>query len=65
MTLPIQRIPNTVPPQFLYYQTINLPQGGTQRVEYRGAVASPMEAALCELLQITEKLVAENARLRK
>lgn len=64
MKLPITRVPNTTPPQFVYYQTVNLPTGGVQSVKHVGCVSSSMEAALCDLLRITQQLAAENEKLK-
>lgn len=59
MKLPIRRIPGTVPPQFEYSQIVNSPNGGKQVIRHVGQVPPAMEAALCSLLEITEKLIAE------
>lgn len=63
MKLPIRRIAGTTPPQFVYYQTVTLPQGGVQLVKYTSCVPTSMESALCDLLQIVEQLATENERL--
>lgn len=65
MKLPIQQIPGTVPPQFIYYQKVNLPGGGVQILKHTGAVASSMETALCDLIKLTKRLLAENEALRQ
>lgn len=65
MKLPIQRIPNTTPPQFIYYQTINLPQGGVQSIQHTGCVPPAMEASLCGLIRIAQQLAKENTTLKK
>lgn len=64
MKLPIRRLAGTVPPQFEYYQTVSLPQGGVQTVKHIGCVSPSMEAALCDTLSIAEQLAAENERLK-
>lgn len=65
MKLPIRRVPNTVPPQFEYYNTVNRLSGGTQAQLCRDCVPSSMEQAMCDLLRIAEQLAEENQRLKK
>jgi len=64
MKLPIQRVPNTTPPQFNYYQIVNELTGGTKVVKCCGCVPASMETALCDLLRIAEQLAQEFEELR-
>ena len=64
MKLPIRRVPGTSPPKFEYSQTINLLTGGTQQAKHVSCVSPSLEEALCELLIVAQKLIAENASLR-
>ena len=63
--LPIRRVPKTTPPQFEYYQTVSMPQGGNTSVKYVGCVPSSLESALCDLLAIAEQLAKDNEKLRR
>ena len=65
MKFPIERIPGTIPPQFVYHQMVDAPNGaGIRAVEHRSCILTSMEQALCELLDIVEKLAKENEELK-
>lgn len=64
MKLPIEHVPGTSPPKFVYHQIVSTFHGGPQSVRYETCVPTSLEPALCDLIAITKQLAAENARLK-
>lgn len=65
MKLPIERIPGSIPPRFVYEQKVTLPQGPVHVMQYETTVPIAIEAALCELLAIAHELARENRKLKQ
>ena len=62
MNLPIDIIPNTIPPKFRWRQVISTPIG-KKTVEHEGQLPPSVEGAIVALIGITKQLAIENAEL--
>jgi hypothetical protein len=61
--IPIDCIPDTVPPRFRWNQMVSTP-GGQQVVEQEGTLPPSVEVAVAELVSFAKRLMRENAGLQ-
>jgi hypothetical protein len=61
--LPIDLIPNTMPPRFRWRQRVSIPTGYSVQ-ENEGMLPPSVESAVVELVSLTKQLLKDNAMLQ-
>lgn len=62
-SLPIDVIPSTTPPRFVWEQRVNTPEG-KRTVQQQGTLPVAVEEAVKELIAIAKQLAYDNANLQ-
>ena len=65
MTLPIELIPNTRPPQFKWRQTISTPIGSDRTVDHEGALPPSVEGVVAALISLAKHQAQEIVGLQR
>lgn len=63
MNLPIDVIPNSVPPRFTWRQVVETPSG-PRVIEHEGTLQPSVEMAVASLVGIVKQLALENEKLK-
>ena len=61
MDLPIDLVPNSSPPRFVWKQTIDTPVG-QRTIQHEGQLAPNVEMAIVSLIATVKRLLAEKVK---